>query len=110
VSDERARRIGLNEALFRQVNEQIESLNKDFGKPAVMSAICECGDGECMERLEIPLGDYERVRADPLLFVVVPGHEIADVESVVEHAEGWDVVRKHDGTATRMAEKTDPRS
>jgi len=110
MSDERARRIGLNEALFRQVNEEIESLNERLGKPESMSVICECGDGECMERIEIPLVEYERVREDPRHFVIVPGHDIPDIESVLERANHWEVVRKHEGTATRVAEATDPRS
>jgi hypothetical protein len=110
VSDERARRVGLNEALFRRVNEEIESLNEDFGEPATMSVICECGDGQCMEQIEIALADYERVRADPLLFVVLPGHEIPAYESVVERADGWEIVRKDRGTPTAVAERTDPRS
>ena len=110
MSDEHARRVGLNEALFRRVNEEIEALNELLGEPATMSVICECGDAQCMERIEIPLDDYERVRADPLLFVIVPGHEIPDVESVVERAAGWDVVRKDRGTPSAVAESTDPRS
>jgi len=110
MSDERARRVGLNEALFRRVNEEIESLHDALGAPTSMSVICECGDGQCMERIEIPRADYERVRADPLLFVIVPGHVIPDIESVTERADGWEVVRKHDGTAASVAEVTDPRS
>ena len=34
MSDERARRVGLNEAIFRQVNEQIRGLNQDFDTAA----------------------------------------------------------------------------
>jgi hypothetical protein len=110
MSDERARRVGLNEALFRQVNEQIESLEESFGKPDTMPVICECGDGQCMERIEMPLADYERVRADPRLFVIVPGHEIPDLESVVERTNSWELVRKDRGTPSAVAEETDPRS
>jgi hypothetical protein len=110
MNDDRARRVGLNEALFRRVNEEIESLNAGFGKPSTMSVICECGDAQCMERIEIPLADYERVRADPLLFVIVPGHEIPDLESVTERNGTWAVVRKNDERPTKVAERTDPRS
>jgi hypothetical protein len=110
MSDERARRVGRNESLFRQVNEEIESLNAGFGKPTTMSVICECGDGQCMERIEIPLVDYERVRGDSRSYVIVPGHEIPDLESVVERAHMWVIVRKDPGTSTEVAEKTDPRS
>src|SRR5438067_9239001 len=110
MSDEQARRIGLNEALFRQVNEEIESLNEGFGKPVEMSVICECGDGQCVERIEISMADYERVRSDARMFIIVPGHELPDVESVMERAEGWSVVRKDAGPPTTVAERTDPRS
>ena len=110
MSDERARRVGLNESLFRRVNEEIESLHRSFGDPRSMAAICECGDGECLERIEIPLADYERVRSDPRLFVVMPGHVLPDLESVVDRAAAYEVVRKRDGTATEVAERTDPRS
>ena len=38
--------------------------------------------------------DYERVRADNDRFVVVPGHEDAHIERVVERNEGYFVVDK----------------
>lgn len=41
---------------------------------------------------------------------IVPRHEIPDLESVVERTGAWDVVRKHSGTPTKIAERTDPRS
>jgi hypothetical protein len=34
------------------------------------------------------------VRSDPHHFVVVPGHEIPDVETVIERNEGWWIIEK----------------
>lgn len=111
MSEEQARRVGLNESLFREVNEQIESLNRGFQTDVpTMTVICECAMGDCTERLEIPVGAYESVRADPLCYIIVPGHELPEFESVVENGDGYDVVQKRDGTAAALAEKTDPRS
>lgn len=110
MSDERARRVGLNEALFRQVNEQINALNRTFGEITTMTMICECGDGDCTEQLEIPLAEYEGVRADSRSYIVVPGHVIPDLESVVDRKERYEVVRKGPGVPSRVAEETDPRS
>jgi hypothetical protein len=109
--DERARRIGLNEAMFRTVNEQIEELNKQLAgiSDRTMHVVCECGDAECMERLVVSLDDYERIRGDSTLFLVAPGHEIPQVEDVVEQEQEWTVVRKKPGPAA-LAEETDPRS
>lgn len=110
--DERARRIGLNEAVFRTVNEQIETLNRQFASigDRTMDIVCECGDGGCMERVAVSVEDYERVRGDAAQFFVLPGHEIPDVEDVVEEGPGWNVVRKKEPGPARIAEETDPRS
>jgi hypothetical protein len=111
MSEEQARRVGLNESIFRQVNEQIESLNRDFGGGArTMTAICECADGDCAERLEITVAAYETVRADPRRYVIVPGHELPEFESVIERTERYEVVQKREGAPAALARETDPRS
>lgn len=110
--DQRALRVGTNEALFRTVNEQVESLNRRLlaSTDATMHIVCECGELGCVEQLTVAVAAYERVRADPALFFVKPGHELPDVEDVVEQNAGWAVVRKHPGDPERVAEATDPRS
>jgi hypothetical protein len=110
--DERARRIGTNEAVFRQVNEEIEGLERVYAAIAddTLHIVCECGDLACTDRLPVMVPAYEAVRQDPTLFFVVPGHETPDVEDVVEAAETYNVVRKHDGGPAAVAQATDPRS
>jgi hypothetical protein len=111
LSEERARRVGLNEAIFRQVNEQIRGLNRDFGADdGAMTVICECGDADCTEQLAMQVSDYERVRSDARRYVIAKGHEIPDVERVVEQAAGYDVVQKQEGAASELARELDPRS
>jgi hypothetical protein len=108
--DERQRRVGLNEALFREVNERIEDLNRAFGELTDrMSVVCECGDARCHERLDVPIPEYERVRADATTFVLVPGHEDPTVETVVDRREDYFVVRKEGDEVERLAVETDPR-
>lgn len=109
--DGRARRIGENEALFRTINEKIEDLNAAFGMVTEsMEVVCECGKLECAQPIVIDIPRYERVRSDPALFVVVPGHELPDVETVVEEHEGFNVVRKDPGDPEAVAQALDPRS
>ena len=111
--DEEARRarIAKNESLFRTVNEKIEDVNQGFSLATQsMAAVCECGDVNCAEQLEIDLATYEHVRSDPTWFVVVPGHEVADVEEIVARHEGFDVVCKHKGSGEAVAIATDPRN
>jgi hypothetical protein len=110
MGDERGRRAGVNEALFREVNEQIRSLEDELGETGgTITVICECADTACTERLELRASDYERVRSDASLYVIAGGHELSDVERVVGRRDGWEVVRKV-GVAGEIAEETDPRS
>jgi hypothetical protein len=108
---EREERIGLNEAVFREVNERIEGLAETFQiQSQPLDLICECGDASCVDRIRMTRQEYEQVRADPRLFAVYPGHDDAGVDEVVERREGYDVVIKNEGEPQRVAEQTDPRS
>jgi hypothetical protein len=109
---ERERRLGINEGVFREVNERLEELaaKTGFSEWGPLDLVCECGDTSCSERIEMSREDYEAVRSDSTRFVVVPGHEIPDVEQVVERHDGYVVVSKHEGDAAEFARKTDPRS
>jgi hypothetical protein len=109
--NERERRIGENEILYRTVNEKIEGLNAAFGTLTdSMTVVCECGDATCTEQIELDIPTYERIRAEPTLFVVRPGHVFSEVEEVAEHGDGYDVVRKTAGEARTLAEENDPRA
>lgn len=109
--DERTRRIGNNEALFRQVNEEVEGLQRGLAEltDQTFHIVCECGDLICQERLVVPIDEYERVRAHSALFFVIPGHEKPSTEDVVEQDSKYLIVRKHEGGPQRIAEATDPR-
>jgi hypothetical protein len=100
---ERVERIGYNERLFREVNERIESAELGFGQPHMFELVCECGDDSCMERVSVSTDAYRKVREDPVLFFVRPGHEAPDVEDVVERTPHYFVVRKHEGKPARIA-------
>ena len=105
-------RIARNEALFRSVNERVRELVTTAGargpEPAA-SFVCECGSAGCTATVELTVAEYEHVRADPTHFFVVSGHEIPEVEEVVERHERYDVVRKHPEEA-QIAIETDPRA
>ena len=107
---EHERRVGLNEAVFREVNERLRDLNQTFTTLSErMDLICECSDTSCAEHLSMSPAEYETVRADARRFVVIPGHEEGpNIERVVERHEGYNVVEKR-GDAAREAEQTDPR-
>lgn len=104
----RKHQIARNEALFREVNESVREVSAG-GSTETTEFLCECGDEDCTETIELRNEEYESVRVDPLLFVIVRGHEIAEVEDLVARNERFDVVRKHASEAV-IARQTDPRS
>ena len=103
LREERAAR---NEALFRQVNEEIRDLDSRFGTDGTGEYVCECADDGCVQRLSIPGADYLEVRSHPRRFVVAPGHADPELETVVERREGYYVVEKY-GTPGEIAERLD---
>ena len=102
---DRGERVGVNEALFREVNERIEDLQEDLGDARSFDIVCECGDAECIERFAITNSAYAALRSDDRRFAVVPGHELPDLERTIEQHEGYVVVEKTDPEAAEAAEK-----
>lgn len=106
----REEQIGLNEAVFREVNERIEALAETFDlKSEPLDLVCECGDAGCVQRLTMSHAEYEQLRSNPHQFAVHPGHEIPEVEEVVDRRKGYDIVAKDSGVPEQVAEQTDPR-
>lgn len=105
--DDRAAR---NEALFRRVNERLEEVNEAF-HTVVDDAefVCECASIDCVERIELPLAEYEAVRSVPTQFVVKPTHVLPESEQIVEERGEYTIVEKV-GHAGHRARQLDPRS
>lgn len=106
-SERRKERLARNEALFREVNERVEEISEDSGLDMI-EFVCECGDADCTMAVSLTQSEYEQLRADPLLFAVMPGHAIPEVEDVVSDGDRFQVVRKHEEEA-QIARITDPR-
>ena len=108
--DEHDRRVGINETLFRDVNERVRELEEGFGAPGgLLHFVCECGDAECIERVLLTKEEYESVRARGTWFALVRGHEIPAVERVVRETDRFLVVEKLAGAPAKLADERDPR-
>lgn len=100
------RRIAANEDVFRDVNEAIARGQWPGDEDVPVGFRCECARLGCSDLIELSVRDYVRVRAHPRRFVLAGGHELPDVETVVETGPGYVVVEK-DGAAGAEAEKLD---
>jgi hypothetical protein len=112
VGDEaRRERLARNEVSYRSVNEAIQTGRKDAdgGHDAPRPYMCECGLLECNELVELTVAEYEEVRANPRRFFMVDGHELPEVEHVVDRRGRYTIAEKNNGEG-RIAEENDPRS
>ena len=75
-----------------------------------LAIVCECGSETCIDQISLSFAEYEHVRGDPRTFIVRPGHEEPEVETVVERSEGYYVVRKATPAAIDYAEEADERT
>jgi hypothetical protein len=101
--NERRQRQARNEALIREVNERIEAVDKaaddaSFAPETRFEFLCECGGGAnepgCEERVEMTIREYETVRTQDDRFVVHPGHQECELETVVEATDRFVIVDK----------------
>ena len=84
------------ESLNRRLEERVEEARAedDEDLEAPIAFFCECSDIGCRERLSVRPDRYEAIHREADLFIVLPDHEVAAVETTVElHAE-YAVVRK----------------
>ena len=99
MNPSRDNRVARNHALFRDVNERIYSLTEEFGShPAddglSLAFVCECGNVNCASQVLVETDDYSRIRSHPAHFVVLAGHELPDVDHVIEENGHYFVVER----------------
>jgi hypothetical protein len=110
VEGKKQQRAAAREATIRDVNEGIERGQWPGEEDTPVGFRCECARLGCNQLVELTVREYEEIRANPRHFVLVPGHELSDVEAVVERrTAGYIIVEKLD-QAGEAAEQSDPRA
>ena len=104
----REERLAENEAMFRTANERMAEWEEHRINDAEELYACECADEDCREKVSLRKADYEKVRSDSRHFLIVSGHEIPDVETVIEDHGKWTVIEKNP-EVTETVESLDPR-
>jgi hypothetical protein len=102
-------RIARNEATFRRINEDIERGRDAEDDSTLIGFVCECGSADCGRLIELTPVEYEHVRDDALTFAIVHGHDVPEVESVIERHDRYVIVRKLEPGGA-VAKETDPRA
>jgi hypothetical protein len=109
VASQREERLARNEAMFREANERAKEWEERHRLDSEVELyFCECANAGCLEKVSLSKADYERVRSDSDRFVIVPGHELPEVETVIERNQGWAIIEKAPEVSD-IVEARDPR-
>ncbi len=108
MAQSREERLALNEAMFRAGNERMAQWEERHLGEEHEEYFCECADAECREKIRLTFTEYEDVRRNSLHFVIVAGHEVPKIETVIEEHDGWSVIEK-DPEVRGVVEATDLR-
>lgn len=80
--------------LLREVNEHIERLNGEWEMVGSDTLLCECGDADCQDKIDVAAADYEFARGFHTRFLVKPNHVADEGEQIVQERSGYVVVEK----------------
>ena len=100
----REERVAKNEAVAREINQQIKQAVESIPPDSFMHIVCECGYEKCDLFIAVTRDEY-----DPLLFGVVGENVIPDIEQIVAENDRFTIVEKRQGTPAEVATRTDPR-
>ncbi|HEX2102444.1 MAG TPA: hypothetical protein VHF51_02240 [Solirubrobacteraceae bacterium] len=97
------RRVAARQALLRYLNDCMRR-----GGGIDIAFRCECGRLGCNTLIALSPDQYGAVRAHRRRFALVPGHEVVELEHVLERHEDYVVVEAHAPPAVEIAERTAP--
>jgi len=81
---------GSHRHLLREVNERIRQLGwKGPPARATRDFVCECAADDCRRSLSLTRKEYERIRAQPSRFALLPGHECESSDRIVERQQHY---------------------
>lgn len=102
------RRMVENEVFFRQRNKTIlkgrralKVMAKEDGQDDLLDSddeplhfFCECSDENCRKRIQVRPSKYDQIHSRKRRFVIACGHEVPDIEKIVERSPEFCVAEK----------------
>ena len=88
-------RLAKTEHVFRRINDSVRQVAEpSYGPRHRFEFMCECSDSTCTRHVELTINEYEALRKRADHFAVLPDHERAEVETVVDRTDRFLVVEK----------------
>lgn len=89
----RDERLTENQRTFREANDRFQEL-ASVDQDRRVPFLCECGDIECLGRVDATLSEFEVIHDDPSRYFILPGHLRAVGEEIVSQNGRYEVVIK----------------
>ena len=105
--DEGEQRLAQNEALFREVNEQVEAIAAVHGDDEHVTSSCECSNADCTLQVRATLAAYEAV--GPSRGASSSPSMAGRSRQVVAKSDDWWVIEKQ-ATPAGSSSTSTPRS
>ena len=83
-----------NEKLFRRRNEALIKVAEFNDTRATLEFFCECSDVTCRQIIRLSADDYKKIHNNRRNFILKPGHETSEIESVIETKKSFNIVEK----------------
>lgn len=102
---EREVRAARNQMLFRSVNGRVRELGeKTLDAVSELDFACECESPDCVKTISMPVADFAAIEELENQFIVLPGHEVPEVEDTVAERDGFIIVSKRGAGAEFVKE------
>lgn len=103
------KRLAENELVFRQTNEEVQRGLRELREHAIEDGhasiavrediplyfFCECANERCDKRILLPANTYRDIHQNSSQFVVLPGHNVPEVERIVARTPEYMIVEKN---------------
>ena len=111
MADAAAERKGVNEARFREANEQLDAAAQDLlaaEDESVVPFLCECPRLDCTQVVLVRLSEYAEVRSHERRGFAADGHEDLTIERIVAKNERFTVTEKFGAAADAFVAEGEP--
>jgi hypothetical protein len=86
-----------NEVIFREANFSVaEFISEGEGEDTktVIPFYCECSNRNCRKRIRLTPKQYQSFHQKRRYFIAIDGHEVPDIEKIIQKEDGYNVIEK----------------
>jgi hypothetical protein len=89
------RRLVENEVIFREANKSVQEFAEQINDgDRKVPFFCECSNAFCRDKILLSAKMYGKQHNDERHFIVLPGHEMSELERVIKKDKRFNIIEK----------------